>query len=169
MSVDTKGRLNGYIEPEQVLNFIKQKYDSEAKINIDITNYGKLKDTDENEWIVESGFIYFKGKEHDRMLSYYHSNQIDNSNYNYYCDKGLKELATTETTSISLGCDDEAKEIIKAIIVEFGGWYDANDCDDIDFEPIVKNSDGTIKPVFHISMNDIYEKFGGVVIIDKKM
>jgi hypothetical protein len=169
MGVDTKGRLKRYVEPEKVLNFIKQKYDNEAKIRKDIINYGKLKDTDENEWIVESASIYFKGKEDNRQLNYYHSNQIDTSNYTYYCEKGLEELVTTETTSISLGCNDEAKEIIKAIVIEFGGWYDANDCDDIDFEPIVKNSDGTIKPVFHVSINDIYEKFGGVVIIDKKL
>jgi hypothetical protein len=169
MSVDTKGRLKGYVDPEQVLNFIKQKYDNDAKIRKDITNYGKINTTDENEWIVESAFIYFKGKEDNRQLSYYHSNQIDTSNYNYYCEKGLENLVKTETTNISLGCNEEAKEIIKAIVVEFGGWYDANDCDEIDFEPIIKNSDGSIKPVFHVSMNDINKVFGGVVIIDKKL
>jgi hypothetical protein len=169
MSVDTNGRLKGYVEPEKVLNFIKQKYDSEAKISKKITNYGKINETDENEWVVESGYIIFKGKESNRDLYYCHSNHIDESNYEYYCDKGLEELVTTETTSISSYCDEESKEIIKAIVVEFGGWYDADDSDDVDFEPIIKNSDGTIKPVFHVSMNDVYEKFGGVVIIDKKI
>lgn len=42
-----------------------------------------------------------------------------------------------------------------------------NDSDERYFEPVIKNPDGTIKPVFHVSMEDIYEIFRGVVIIDK--
>ena len=166
MGVDTKGRLKGYIKPEEIMNLIRQRIDKNVSSDVKFQNYGKIEGY-EGDWIVESGFIYFKGKDDNRMLSYYHSNQIDKSNYDYYCEKGLKEIVETETTSISLECNDEAKGIIKAIVTEFGGWYDENDCDDIEYEPIIKNADGAIKPVFHITMNDIYNKFGGIVIIDK--
>ena len=57
-------------------------------------------------------------------------------------------------------------EIIKEIVAHFGGgWIDENDCDDEDYYPIELNVDGSIKQVQYITMEDVYEKFGSVVII----
>ena len=71
-----------------------------------------------------------------------------------------------ETTTISLGRDKNSVDIIKTLVAQFGGgWIDENDCDDNDFYPIEMDADGNIKPVIYVTMEEIYEKFGGVVII----
>ena len=58
------------------------------------------------------------------------------------------------------------KKIIKELVAYFGGgWIDENDCDDEEYYPIELNNDGSVKPVKYVTMNDIYEKFGCVVII----
>ena len=60
-------------------------------------------------------------------------------------------------------------EIAKEIIAHFGGgWIDENDCDDKLFYPIETNPDGSIKPVQYVTMEDVYEKFGSVVVITEK-
>ena len=43
-----------------------------------------------------------------------------------------------------------------------------NDCDDKLFYPIETNPDGSIKPVQYVTMEDVYEKFGSVVVITEK-
>ena len=75
-------------------------------------------------------------------------------------------MVEAETTYLSLGFWGNSVEIMKEIIAHFGGgWIDENDCDDKTYYPIMINEDGSIKPVQYITMNDIYEKFGSVVII----
>jgi hypothetical protein len=66
-----------------------------------------------------------------------------------------------------LGCWGDSVEIIKDIVTHFGGWIDENDCDDKEFYPILKNEDGNIKPIIYITKEELYEKFGGIVIIKK--
>lgn len=146
MSVDTKGLLKGTVTHQEVLNFIKQKYDKNAESHVE-------KDFD---GVRNMGFICFKFNNEKRSMFYV------SENGNKY-----DEIERGKYTSISLGYNDNAISIIREIVTEFGGYIDENDCDDKGFEPIIKNTDGTIKPVFRITMEEIYEKFGGVVIIEE--
>ena len=174
MGVDTKARLKGRVRHEEVLNFIKQKIDRNAvsgvkkdihktKITCEHAKYGN-----EDDWFSEHGFIYFTSKEgNERSLFYNYENINSFENLKYYEEYGLGDMVKSETTYLSLGFNDEAVEIMRDIVTEFGGWIDENDCDDKEFEPIVKNEDGSIKPVLRVTMQDIYDKFGGIVIIEK--
>jgi hypothetical protein len=175
MGVDTRGKLKGHILPEDILNFIKQNIDCKAKMRIK-TSVNKLTKCDDIKeiyddskyWITNYGFIYFISKDGNyRSLFYCYNNVNHQEDFDYYSKLGLKDLATSETTSLVLGYDEEAVEIMTEIVTEFGGWIDKNDCDDEPYEPVIKNVNGTIKPVYHVSLNDVYDKFGGVVIIDK--
>lgn len=160
MAVCTKGLLNGRVIPEEILNFITQKYDKNAISRVETQDY--------EDFSITSGFIYFKSSNGiSRSLFYYYYDKEDISRYEYLCKKGLKEFASTKTTSLSIGYNQEGVEIMTEIVAEFGGLIDKNDCDDITFEPVIKTSDDTIKPVIHVSLNDVYEKFGCIVIIDK--
>lgn len=177
MSVDTKVRLNGHIRPEEILNFIKQKFDVNVKMSlIDELNLG-LKS--ENDYIYESydddpyrkswsTSFHFTYKGENRMIYYIYHNYNTYENLDIYKQYGLEDMVKSETTHLILGCWGASVEIMRAIVEEFGGWIDENDCDNIEYEPVIKNPDGTIKPVIRVTMNEIYEKFGGIVIIDKK-
>jgi hypothetical protein len=175
MGVDTKGRLKGFITHEEVLNFIKQKYDENAVSYVKLENYGSDKDKEwikerydeSGNWLSWSGFINFKDDEENRSLFYCYTNHNAYENLEFYSEYGLEDMVKEQTTSISLGFHGNSVDIIKSLVIEFGGWLDENDCDDEQYYPIIKNHDGTIKPVFRVTMNDIYEKFGGVVIIEK--
>ena len=171
MGMDTHGKLKGKILAEEVLNFIKQKYDSNAKSHITLydssieQNRIKKMYDNSNKYKVWNGFISFNDGQDDRSLFYSYSNVNTYGDLEYYSSLGLSEMVTSETTYISLGYNEKAIEIIKAIVTEFGGWIDENDCDDEPYYPIIKNPDGTIKPVIRVTMQDIYEKFGGTVVI----
>lgn len=55
---------------------------------------------------------------------------------------------------------------MKEIVAHFGGgWVDENDCDDKEYYPIETNPDRSIRPVQYVTMEEIYEKFGSVVVI----
>ena len=175
MGVDTKGKLKGYVSPQEVLNFIKQTIDSNAKSYVELKDYGiaeydwiKERYDNTNKRLTTSGFINFTSKQGEqRSLFYCYNNVNSYENLEYYSEYGLENMVKSETTDIMLGCYGDSVEVIKSIVTEFGGWIDENDCNDREYYPIEKDSNGNIKQVFHISMEDIYEKFGGVVIIDK--
>lgn len=172
MGVDTHGKLKGRVLAEDILNYIQQKYDPKATMEISKSNYG----TNERDYIKQrydnsgctlgwSGFIdFFDGKD-NRQLFYSYDNTNSYENLDYYANYNLDGMVKSETTYISLGYWNNSVEIIKAIVTEFGGWIDENDCDNEPYYPIIKNPDGTIKPVIRVTMQDIYEKFGGTVII----
>ena len=174
MGTDTKGRLLGNIKAEDVLNFINQKYDINSTMNVDTSNYGSNDEDwiierydDSNNWIIVSGFINFQHNGVNRRLHYYKSNINSWENLKLYSEYGLEDMIKSETTNISLGCWGDSVEIIKDIVTHFGGWIDENDCDDKEFYPILKNEDGNIKPIIYITKEELYEKFGGIVIIKK--
>lgn len=156
MGVDTKGLLLGKVEKENVLNFIKHKFDNAAKLE----HYSKSNyKVEGKEVTTEYCNIIFKYNEENRNLSWYfntsqydikHSEEVDQNNI---------------YTQISLGCWGDSINIMRTIVTEYSGYIDECDSDDKRYEPIIKNSDGTVKPVFYVTMNDVYEKFGGVVII----
>ena len=74
-------------------------------------------------------------------------------------------MVKSETTSLSLGYDDDAKNIMERIVKAFGGWIDYNDSDDEAFVKFEKGSESPIT-IKHITMADVYEAFGGFVVID---
>ena len=121
-------------------------------------------------YIIRQEFInndrWIKYNDEDRMLFYNYSNLNSYENLEFYSKHNLREMVETETTYLSLGYWGSSVEIIKEIVAHFGGgWIDENDCDDKEYYPIELNPDGNIKPVQYVTMNDIYEKFGNVVVI----
>lgn len=150
MSIDTIGRLRGFISSEQIAKYLQTHYDKNAFCKIERKFYGKIdeefSDTvyainlgsqDNDNWYVDSGFIEFKDEDETRQLFYSYSNVNFYENLEYYQDLNLEEMVSTETTSIILGCFGNSVEILKNMIEYFnGGWLDKNDCDDELFEYI---------------------------------
>lgn len=178
MGVDTKVRLNGRIKPEEILNFVKQKFDTNAKMSkIDESNLGLKSEKDyvyesyDNDPYTKSWStsICFNYKGENRNIFYVYSNYNAYENLAMYKKYGLESMVKSETTTLILGCWGTSVEIMRTIVEEFGGWIDENDCDDIQYEPVVKNPDGTIKPVIRVTIEEVYEKFGGIVIIDGRL
>lgn len=174
MGVDTHAKLKGEVLPEVILNFIKQTIDADAKMNIE-TRKQKGSPTwmhtksNCKDWYETSGFMHFATKDgNKRMMFYSYSNVNSLENLEYYAKCGLKDMAESETTFLSLGYNEEAVEIMKSVVTEFGGWLDESDCDDEEYYPITKDENGNIKPVIYVTMDEIYEKFGGTVIIKSK-
>lgn len=179
MGVDTHGKIKGFVRPEEVFNFIRQKWDKNAtngvdkRINCPISEcswkYEINEHSEDNEnWYTTYGFICFKYKEEDRMLFYHYDNLNSFENLEYYSKYGLEDMVRTETTYLSLGCWGSSVEIIRELVAHFGGgWLDENDCDNKEYYPIELKEDGSIKPVEYVTMEDIYEKFGCVVVISR--
>jgi len=175
MGVDTKGLLKGKIEHEEVLNFIRQKFDENAKSFVELKDYGtdskrdwiKERYDSTGKWLTWAGFISFNDGTEDRNIFYCYMNNNSYENLEYYKDYGLEDMVKSQTRYLSMSCFGNSKEIMKAIVSQFGGWIDEDDCDDEPYYPIIKNADGSIKPVIRVTMEKIYEKFGGVVIIAK--
>lgn len=173
MGVSTKGRLIGKVPYEVILDFLKEKYDKNAYSEIKNDRYEMIdhfeKYNDSDKWEISSGFIYFNDGEEDRMLSYFYQNINPYENLDYYERFGLAEMVKSETTTISLGCNDKAKEVIKSIVEHFGGWYDEDDCDGNPYIKIEKNQNYNYdynKDVIHITRDELNRKFGAIVIID---
>lgn len=180
MGCDTHGKIKGYVRHEEIFNFIRQKYDENATMSIKkeiVCALSKYNDDeyelnahseDKENWYDIYGRIGFKYKEENRSLFYSYSNVNFFENLDYYSEYRLEDMVKSETTYLSLGYWGSSVEIIKEIVAQFGGgWIDQNDCDDQQYEPVEVNADGSIKPVIHATMEDIYKKFGGIVIIDK--
>ncbi len=177
MGVDTHGKIKGYIKYEEIFNFIRQKYDKNAVCNIRKSinsplegcnwRYKINEHSEDNEnWYTISGRINFNYHGEERSLFYVYDNLNNYENINFYSEYGLKDMVLAETTYISLSCWGSSVEIVKEIVSHFGGgWVDENDCDDKEYYPVELNSDENIKSVQYVTMEDIYEKFGSVVII----
>lgn len=180
MGCDTKGRIKGYVRAEEIFNFIRQKWDANARLSHNTTLSLPLKECnwdytinehseDDTNWHHYSSVICFKYNGEDRMVHYSYSNINTLGNLEYYAEYGLEDMVRSETTHLSLGYWGSSVEIIRTLVAQFGGgWVDENDCDDKEYYSIELNADGSIKPVQYVTMDDIYEKFGGVVVIVKK-
>lgn len=175
MSVDTNGRIKGYVSSAEVLNYIRAKYDKNAKSLVSTENRGpfvdlpfpvEVYDPNETDVIFESGFIEFEAYGNSRSLFYMHYNYNCHENLKYYFELGLEDMVNAHTTHISLGCYGQSDEIITNIVSHFGGgWVDENDCDDKPFHRVGAMVDGEVPPVIYVTMAEIEEKFGGTVVI----
>ena len=150
MGCNTIGRIKGFVKHEDLLNYIKEKWDPNAESDITKKvmrpfaecNYTcKLNESCESDtdWYIISGFIYFRYKGESRQLFYNYSNVNFYENIRYYSPLGLIKMVEAETTTVSLGFHGKGVEIIKELVSHFdGGWIDENDCDDDEFYEVVK-------------------------------
>lgn len=159
MSVGTKGLLKGRIDIEEVANIIKNKFKTEyIRIEKEKDNVYNIEG---KEFRSEYGRIFFNYKGDNRILRWgFSTSQSDIKQHDEVNQENIY-------TQISLGYWGDSEKIITEIVKEYGGYIDKNDCDDIDYEPIEVDSNGNIIPVIHVTMTDIYEKFGAIVVIDK--
>lgn len=179
MSVDTKVRLIGRVDAESIAEWIKTNVDKDVKLvngtvtRITEAEYDKYVSTgdikehyseDKTLWSIAK-WINFTHNGRKRIIFYHYSPLNWYENLDYYKPLGLEEMVKSETTNLSLGCDDDAKNIMEKIVKAFGGWIDYNDCDDEEFIKFEKDSESPIT-VRHITMADVYEAFGGFVVID---
>lgn len=145
MSMDTHGRIKGFVKHEDILNYIKRNWDKEVvdcvekRIVCPIAEcdgeYKVNEHSEDNEnWYKISGYIFFKYNGEDRALFYLYENLNYLENYEYYSEYGLKDMIEAETTYLLLGCHGTSVEIMKELIAHFGGgWIDENDCDDKEY------------------------------------
>lgn len=179
MGVDTKVNLMGRVDAEVIAEWIKEHIDKDVKlapasiIRITEAEYNKfitsgdLKESyldDKTFWSV-SRWIMFNYNGRPRTIFYYYSALNWHENLNYYKPLGLADMVVSETTGLSIGYDEDAKTVMEGIVKAFGGWIDYNDSDDEEFVKFEKGSDTPIT-VKHITMKDVYNAFGGFVIID---
>lgn len=179
MSVDTRVRLIGRIEAEAVAEWIRNNIDKNVRLGEfhvtritekeydDYATKGDIKASysmDKTLWSI-SNWIMFNYNGRQRTIFYYYSPLNWYENLEYYKPLGLEEMVKSETTNLSLGYDDDAKNIMERIVKAFGGWIDYNDCDDEEFVKFEKGSESPIT-IKHITMADVYEAFGGFVVID---
>lgn len=138
MSVDTKARLRGNVSPDDIISFVKEKFGWRVRTGLTTSNY-EIPDsgvyenyTNSPTWDTLSGFIDLivdDTGEKNRSIFYCKSNLNFHENYDYYSENNpeLIEMVCAETTYISLGHNEQAIEIIGAIVDEFGGWFCEND------------------------------------------
>lgn len=138
MSVDTKARLRGNVSPDDIINFVKEKFGWRVRTGLTTSNY-EIPDsgvyenyTNSPTWDTLSGFIDLivdDTGEKNRSIFYCKNNLNFHENYDYYSENNpeLIEMVCAETTYISLGHNEQAIEIIGAIVDEFGGWFCEND------------------------------------------
>lgn len=175
MSIDTNGRIKGYVSSAEVLNYIRNKYDKNAKSLVSTEDRGpfstlefpvEIYNPNDTHMIVEVGFIEFEAYGNSRSLFYLHLNYNSLENLKYYSDLGLEAMVRAHTTHIGLGCYGNSDEIITNIVSHFGGgWVDENDCDDKPFHRIGAMVNDDVPPVIYVTMAEIEEKFGGTVVI----
>lgn len=179
MSENTYVKLNGHILPEQVLEFIRNTFDKNAKmLKISISNYHY----NSNSFSPNATYytemlpmpvtiktdIYFEYKGETVSLFYLYDNFNYYENLEYYSNHHLENMVKSETTFLSAGCyeDGNSIEIMKSICSVFGGWIDENDSDDKEYYWIPKNNTENPVVVKHVTIEEVYEKFGCVVVID---
>lgn len=148
MGLDTHGRIKGFVRHEEILNFIRQKWDKDVKDIVKKKIYSPISECDwrykinehseDNEnWYIISGFIFFQYNYENRMLFYMYENINSYENLEFYSNYGLKDMVESEVTLLSLGYWGSSVEIMKELVAHFGGgWIDENDCDDEVYYPV---------------------------------
>ena len=155
MGVDTNGKIKGFVKHEEILDFVKQKWDRyaidrvEKRINnVPISEckwtYKFNEHSEDNEnWYSFYGYICFNYNNEQKGLFYVYSNLNHFENLEFYSKHNLRDMVETETTFISLRYCGNSVEIMKEIIKHFGGgWIDENDCDDELYYPVKGAEEG---------------------------
>lgn len=142
MGRDTNGRIKGFVDYKDLLKFIKNKYDKDAKSTIkqyvygSVTNFTdeyKINEHSEDDSVYYSihGFICFKYNDKHLSLFYDYSNLNFYENLDYYKELDLTDMVKSETVRLILRYDDDSIDIIKSILHNFnGGWLNEDDYDE---------------------------------------
>lgn len=139
MGASTIGRIDGYVKPEDIVCYLKRKYGKSVNgVKTYITDLpdrekipyfmapGHKSDTNRIE---KYGHIDFTDGKDARSLFYSHSNIKYRSEQESYEEQYLDEMAAADTTYLSLGFWNDSVNIIKDIVIHFGGgWIHENDC-----------------------------------------
>lgn len=111
MGVDTKLFLNSSVELRDIKDVIERKFKTKVKVS-------STHSPDFQSW-------GFKVEKNPRSMSVF-----------FNClEAGFRG------TLLSLGCNPQGQEILKAIAQVFGGFYEANDCDGV-----IERLDGDLTP-----------------------
>ena len=138
MSVDTIARHRGKVTHEEIIEFVKEKFNCKVRTGIHtehyefpnvpiFANYNNSK-----TWDTTSGYIDLiidDTGERNRSIYYSYGNLNLHENYLYYSKNHpeLVEMVCAETTYLSLGHNEQAIKIIGTIVDEFGGWFCESD------------------------------------------
>lgn len=177
MSVSMKIRLDGHITPEVLLNWLYKNAKSAcmadtSKINMRLEPYVDTKtcynDDGSDLYMETTTFYYTLPEQFSTRLFMQYFNYNNYENLDYYYELGLEDMVRAETTTLIVSRPtDMDKEIGIKLVSDFGGWIDYNDCDNEPYVRVDKNTDFNPN-VRHVTLEEVYEKFGEVVIIDKK-
>lgn len=176
MSIAMKIRLDGHITPEVMLNWLYKNTESARmtktrKINMALEPYVDTKicynDDGSDLYIETTSFYYTLPKKFSTHLFMDYSNYNNYENLDYYSELGLEDMVRAETTILIVNRPtDMDKEMGTKLVSDFGGWIDYNDCDNEPYIRVDKDSDFNPN-VRHVTLEEVYEKFGEVVIIDR--
>lgn len=155
MSIDTKGLLIGKVNFEHIKDVIEKKIGNVTRFEINEKNT-----YDDGSNYSQSAYISFEDREDKRMLCcFFSSCQYDCSN--------IEEIDHNQQyTQVSLGMWGNSEQIMENIVEEFGGYIDINDCDKEGYKMVKCEKSVQLRPVIHVTKEEINEKFGGIVIID---
>lgn len=148
MGSSTHAITDQNVSIEEIYNVILNKFDPTAKFHKDKNA--------KNDFTFDWGRIDFSFRGEDRDLSCgIFAKEVDNYDF----------VKNDKYLWISFGAWGNSTEIVKQIVVEFGGYIDENDCDDEEYYFFGKSGNRTIPPVIRVTRAEINEKFGAVVII----
>ena len=156
MGQDTRCKVRGYLSHERLFQFIKENWDETAEMRIEkkimnsLSNYKReyiinQHSEDDNNWYNYIGSINFNYKGEERSLFYLYENI-----------RFKTDSINTETTYLNLGYYGKSVEIMKEILLHFGGgWLDENDCDSEDYYYI----EGSEEDGYYSDLMYVFNKF----------
>ena len=144
MGAQTKAFVKGNVSSIEIMAILSKKLGAKdfsyniIKEVIDIEELNKIykkksfhRHADElGNYQVRKGFICFAlPNGNKRKLEYYYNSCWPKYNETEYMKNGLQKMIEADRTLISIGYCIDSKEIIKAIVEEYGGWIDEDTSD----------------------------------------
>lgn len=139
MGISTNVILKGHITPDQIAKYIKENIYKDVTIDDKcyvpecmpyMNHLVREFYDDSNMPTMWAGYIHFVSeKNNPRDLFYFYANYNSYENLEFYSKYNLEDSVKCEKTVLRLSYDEEAIEIMKGIVSEFGGWIDENDHD----------------------------------------
>ena len=128
MSCSTHVRLDGFVKPEQIIEYI-------TRGEINATTVKHFIEVIDMPYVapgyrVRKGSILIRLSSEIAVIFYYHANINLKENLDYYISVGLGDMIESETTWLSMDYSKYSVSIMKQITEEFGGWIDEIDQDD---------------------------------------
>lgn len=120
---NTSGRIKGYISIQQLVKYIRRKYDSVSVEDVRCIR--------ENHSNYISGHITFYSHGKECIIYYYYRpDRRERDNYTYRIKH--KEMADTVTTNLDMVCYHKHQPFIMWDLVRYfgGGWIDIFYCDE---------------------------------------